>query len=183
MVVPGLKEAATLQEKATAILAAVADGEISAEAGDRLLRMLDTYGKAVVLDEHERRLQAMKAARRSIQPYPTRHAMSVSDIKRRLKAGNGKAADTDIRSAILAARHAEPTPRIPRQMRDLAAAPGAVGKIARGWLRIGFSAPTSTATRQSTPLPSCLSWLGISTTSRGIRPLRYDWSRERAAAW
>jgi hypothetical protein len=63
VVVPGLKEAATLQEKATAILAAVADGEISAEAGDRLLRMLDTYGKAVVLDEHERRLQAIEGSK------------------------------------------------------------------------------------------------------------------------
>lgn len=60
VVVPGLKEAETLQDKATAILAAVADGEISAEAGDKLLRMLDTYAKAVVVDEHERRLRALE---------------------------------------------------------------------------------------------------------------------------
>jgi hypothetical protein len=69
VVVPGLKEAATLQEKATAILAAVADGQISAEAGDRLLRMLDTYGKAVVLDEHERRLKAIEG--KTINPAIT----------------------------------------------------------------------------------------------------------------
>ncbi|OJZ17941.1 MAG: hypothetical protein BGP21_06410 [Thiobacillus sp. 65-29] len=60
VVVPGLKEAETLQDKATAILAAVADGEISAEAGDKLLRMLDTYAKAVVVDEHERRLRTLE---------------------------------------------------------------------------------------------------------------------------
>lgn len=60
VVVPGLKDATTLQAKATAILVAVADGEISATAGDKLLRMLDTYGKAVVLDEHERRLRAIE---------------------------------------------------------------------------------------------------------------------------
>ena len=60
VVVPGLKDALTLKDKATAILAAVADGQISATAGDKLLRMLDTYGKAVVLDEHERRLRAIE---------------------------------------------------------------------------------------------------------------------------
>lgn len=60
VVVPGLKDAPTLKDKATAILAAVADGQISATAGDKLLRMLDTYGKAVVLDEHERRLRAIE---------------------------------------------------------------------------------------------------------------------------
>lgn len=60
VVVPGLKDALTLKDKATAILAAVADGQISATAGSQLLRMLDTYGKAVVLDEHERRLSAIE---------------------------------------------------------------------------------------------------------------------------
>lgn len=60
VVVPGLKEAPTLQARATAILAAVADGQISAEAGDKLLRMLDSYGRAVVLDEHEQRLRLIE---------------------------------------------------------------------------------------------------------------------------
>lgn len=66
VVVPGLKEAPTLQAKAIAILAAVADGQISATAGDKLLRMLDTYGKAIVLDEHERRLQAIEGKARPV---------------------------------------------------------------------------------------------------------------------
>lgn len=60
VVVPGLKDATTLQAKATAILAAVADGQISATAGTQLLRMIDSYGKTVVLDEHERRLRAIE---------------------------------------------------------------------------------------------------------------------------
>ena len=64
VVVPGLTEAPTLQAKATAILAAVAHGQISAAAGDKLLRMLDTYGKCVVLDEHERRLLAIEGKAR-----------------------------------------------------------------------------------------------------------------------
>lgn len=85
VVVPGLTEAPTLQAKATAILAAVAHGQISAAAGDKLLRMLDTYGKCVVLDEHERRLQEHerlfqsiggKAARITSVPLPS----DVSDL-------------------------------------------------------------------------------------------------------
>jgi hypothetical protein len=61
--VPGLRDAPTLAAKATAILSAVADGTITAEAGDKLLRMLDTYGKAVVLDEHTQRLDALEKGR------------------------------------------------------------------------------------------------------------------------
>ena len=60
VVVPGLAAAPTLQAKAQAIMAAVAGGQISAEAGDKLLRMLDTYGKAVVLTEMEQRLAAVE---------------------------------------------------------------------------------------------------------------------------
>lgn len=71
VIVPGLKEAATLQDKATAILSAVADGGISAEAGDKLLRMLDTFGKAIVLDEHDRRLRAIEGKTiNTIDPTP-----------------------------------------------------------------------------------------------------------------
>lgn len=67
--VPGLASAPTMQAKAQAIMAAVGDGQISAEAGDKLLRMLDTYGKAVVLTEHEQRLAAIEGrAPREIAP-------------------------------------------------------------------------------------------------------------------
>lgn len=60
VVVPGLKDATTLKDKATAILAAVADGVVSAAAGEKLLRMIDTYGRAIVVDEHERRLRVIE---------------------------------------------------------------------------------------------------------------------------
>lgn len=72
VVVPGLADAPTLQAKATAILAAVAAGQISATAGDRLLSMLATFSKAVVFDEHERRLQEIEGKRRK-HALPTRN--------------------------------------------------------------------------------------------------------------
>lgn len=69
VVVPGLSDAPTMQAKAQAIMAAVGNGQVSAEAGDKLLRMLDTYGKAVVLTEHEQRLAVIEGrAPRQIQP-------------------------------------------------------------------------------------------------------------------
>jgi hypothetical protein len=66
--VPGLKDAETLEEKATAILGAVADGEISAEAGDRLLRMLKTYQDAVAIDELHARLDKLEGKGRPAIP-------------------------------------------------------------------------------------------------------------------
>jgi hypothetical protein len=109
--------------------------------------------------------------------------MSVSDIKRRLKRlETGKAADTDIRSAILATRHAEPTPtHTEAELRDLAAAPGAVGKIARGWLRIGFVAPTSTGNPAIDPaaiLPFMAGHLYDKPLAFVL--FAYDWSRDRS---
>lgn len=58
--VPGLAQAPTLQAKATAIMGAVASGHISAEAGDRLMKLLDTYAKAIVADDHEKRLALLE---------------------------------------------------------------------------------------------------------------------------
>jgi hypothetical protein len=60
VIVPGLASAPTLQGKSIAILAAVAEGQISAEAGDKLLRMLESFGKAVVLDEHDKRMRLVE---------------------------------------------------------------------------------------------------------------------------
>lgn len=67
--VPGLAEAITLKAKAEAIMAAVGRGEVSAEAGDKLLRMLDTYSKAVALTEMEQRLAAIEG--RASRQIPT----------------------------------------------------------------------------------------------------------------
>ena len=63
VVVPGFREAESLQGKAEAIIAAAACGEISAEAAERLLRVLDVYSKAILTTELERRLQALEQGR------------------------------------------------------------------------------------------------------------------------
>ena len=64
VIIPGFKDAKTLQEKAEAVIAAIATGEVTAEAGEKLLRVLDTYGRAVVTTELERRLEALEQGRR-----------------------------------------------------------------------------------------------------------------------
>lgn len=71
--IPGFAEAGTLQDKATAVMQAAATGHCSAEAAERLLRVLDIYAKAIVADEHERRLQALergRAAPRAVEVLP-----------------------------------------------------------------------------------------------------------------
>lgn len=62
--VPAFADAATLQEKAEAIIRAAATGAISAEAAERLLRVLDVYSRAVKTDALEARLEAIESAQR-----------------------------------------------------------------------------------------------------------------------
>lgn len=109
--------------------------------------------------------------------------MSVSDIARRLnRLEAGKTADTDIRTVILAARHTEPTPtHTGAELRALAEAPGDVGRIARGWLRIGFIAPISTGD----PAIEAAAILPIMAGYFYARPLAfvlfaYEWSHDRS---
>lgn len=64
--VPGFAEATTLQAKAEAVITAAATGEISAEAAERLLRVLDVYSRAIVSTELERRIAAIEAGRAPI---------------------------------------------------------------------------------------------------------------------
>ena len=109
--------------------------------------------------------------------------MSVQDIARRLnKLETGKVADTDIRSAILQARHTQPAPsHTEAELRDLADAPGAVGKIARGWLRIGFIAPTSTGNPAIDPdaiLPLMAGYFYDKPLAFVL--FAYDWSKDRS---
>lgn len=59
-VIPKLAAASTLQERAGAVIEAVADGTISAEAGAIALGLLDKYAKLVTVDDHERRLAALE---------------------------------------------------------------------------------------------------------------------------
>ena len=68
VMVPGLADALTLKDKATAILRAVAGGAISAEAGDKLMRLLDTYRGAAIADDHEQRLRLIEQGK---PPVPT----------------------------------------------------------------------------------------------------------------
>lgn len=72
VLVPGLAAAQTLQEKADCVLAAVASGHCSAEAGEKLLRLIDTYGRAVKTDALEARLASIEAAQRGRAPVAER---------------------------------------------------------------------------------------------------------------
>jgi hypothetical protein len=58
--VPGLAEATTFTAKCDAVLAAVATGEISAEAGERVLRLLDVYRRAHETDNLARRIELLE---------------------------------------------------------------------------------------------------------------------------
>jgi hypothetical protein len=66
--VPGLKNAVTMADKAFAVLGAVAEGQISAEAGNNLLRMLNTYMGAISMTEMQQRLAALEASRAAPRP-------------------------------------------------------------------------------------------------------------------
>lgn len=58
--IPDLANARTVSAKAEAILRAVADGIVSPESGERILRMLDVVSRVVALDELERRVRALE---------------------------------------------------------------------------------------------------------------------------
>jgi hypothetical protein len=72
--VPGLASATTLKAKCETIIAAVSGGAISAEAGEKLLRMIDVFRAATTADELERRMDALERGRmpaaRVIEPAP-----------------------------------------------------------------------------------------------------------------
>jgi hypothetical protein len=63
--IPGFKTAKTLQEKAESVMSAAASGHCSTEAAQKLLQVLDVYSKAIVADEHERRLAALEAGKKA----------------------------------------------------------------------------------------------------------------------
>lgn len=73
VVVDGFASAPTLELKAQAVMAAVANGQVTAEAGERLLRTLDAYARVVVADDHEKRLQAIEASRAAPKPVTLDH--------------------------------------------------------------------------------------------------------------
>lgn len=65
---PALATARTLEEKCQVVIAAVGDGAISAEAGERLLRLIQTYATAVKTDELEARLAAVEQGKVLVRP-------------------------------------------------------------------------------------------------------------------
>jgi hypothetical protein len=67
---PGFRDAPTLQGKAEIVLAAAAGGVISAEAAEKLLRVLQIYQATCVATDHEVRLRALEdgKASRVIEP-------------------------------------------------------------------------------------------------------------------
>jgi len=58
--IPGLAEAKTLTEKASAILDAIAAGAVPPDVGERLLAALANYAKALETDELEQRIRALE---------------------------------------------------------------------------------------------------------------------------
>jgi hypothetical protein len=67
VIVAGMKEAPTLQGKMDAVIAAVADGQVSADAGRAVLQMLHAYGRAKSIDDLEARIKALEGR----EPQPT----------------------------------------------------------------------------------------------------------------
>lgn len=68
-VVPGLAQATTMEDKAGAIVAAVSNGQVSASAGERALALLEKYVRVVLVDDHERRIQAIEQGRSQVAKH------------------------------------------------------------------------------------------------------------------
>ena len=60
VVIEGLSEAVTLSDKAAAVIAAVARGEVAPEVGERLLIALAACAKVIESDELQRRVTALE---------------------------------------------------------------------------------------------------------------------------
>ena len=58
--IPGLADAVTFTDKCNVVISAVSTGDISAEAAERILRLLDVYRKAHATDVLEARLRALE---------------------------------------------------------------------------------------------------------------------------
>jgi hypothetical protein len=58
--IPGLAEAETLSEKAEAIVAAVANADISPDVGERLIGAISNYTRIRETDELERRIRELE---------------------------------------------------------------------------------------------------------------------------
>jgi len=107
----------------------------------------------------------------------------ISTISRRLeKIEAAQSTAWDIRSEILAARNKAPTPtHTLTELQALADKPGAVGRIARGWLRIRFVATSSTGNPSIDPgaiLPMMAGFFYDKPLEFVL--FAYDWERDRS---
>lgn len=84
--VPGLAEAASLQAKAEAVLAAAAAGQITIAQADRVLSMLATYIKAISVDALEQRLAEVERAKGLLATNDTERAARVTQLLELAKA-------------------------------------------------------------------------------------------------
>lgn len=66
--VPGFANAPSLEAKSAAVMHAIANGEISAAAGQRLLQALETHVRVVTANEVEQRLAALERAPAGARP-------------------------------------------------------------------------------------------------------------------
>lgn len=108
--------------------------------------------------------------------------MTAINISRRLeKIEAAQSIAHDVRAEILAARRKPPKPTHTREeLQALAVTPGDVGRIARGWLRIGFVAERSTR-RKIDPAAALAGMAGYFYD----KPLAfvlfsYEWDRDRS---
>jgi len=60
VIVPGFASAPTLEGKSAAVMTAIANGDISANAGQRLLQALETHVRVVTAGDVEERLAALE---------------------------------------------------------------------------------------------------------------------------
>lgn len=78
--IPGFAGAPTLREKAEAVILAAAQGQCSASAAERLLRVLDIYSRAAMADEFEARLRALEGKQPSAPATLQATADDITDI-------------------------------------------------------------------------------------------------------
>ena len=78
--VPGYAEQTTLQGRAEAIISAIATGEVSAQAGQLLMQILDAYSRVITASDLEKRMAALEAGAGRVIPGEARDITDVDDL-------------------------------------------------------------------------------------------------------
>ena len=77
--IPGFADAVTLQAKAEHVLSAAANGDISVEAAEKLLRVISIYSQAVVTTDLERRVAVIEDGRSAVRD-PVTVEQTIEDL-------------------------------------------------------------------------------------------------------